>query len=163
MHALVTGASSGIGAAIAVALGSQGHRVTLAARREDRLRALASDMHATGSGATAFVSIHANALSMNRPDVNGIETFFFSDPRSGRLASYLQQQMMDVSPGTPNRGVRRGRFFVIRRSTMPSALVEMGFVTGAIDAPRLAKADHRRRLALALAAGILNYLKQEVR
>ena len=104
-----------------------------------------------------------NALSMNRPDVNGIETFFFSDPRSGRLASYLQQQMMDVSPGTPNRGVRRGRFFVIRRSTMPSALVEMGFVTGAIDAPRLAKADHRRRLALALAAGILNYLKQEVR
>ena len=73
--------------------------------------------------------------------MNGIETFFFSDPRSGRLASYLQQQMMDVSPGTPNRGVRRGRFFVIRRSTMPSALVEMGFVTGAIDAPRLAKAD----------------------
>ena len=51
----------------------------------------------------------------------------------------------------------------IRRSTMPSALVEMGFVTGVIDAPRLAKADHRRRLALALAAGILNYLKQEVR
>ena len=118
---------------------------------------------ANRTGATAFVSIHANALSMNRPDVNGIETFFFSDPRSGRLASYLQQQMMDVSPGTPNRGVRRGRFFVIRRTTMPSALVEMGFVTGAIDAPRLANAEHRRRLALALAAGILNYLKQEVR
>jgi N-acetylmuramoyl-L-alanine amidase len=35
---------------------------------------------ANRSGATAFVSIHANALSMNRPDVNGIETFFFSDP-----------------------------------------------------------------------------------
>jgi N-acetylmuramoyl-L-alanine amidase len=71
--------------------------------------------------------------------------------------------MMDVSPGTPNRGVRRGRFFVIRRTTMPSALVEMGFVTGAIDSPRLARADHRRRLALAIAAGTLNYLKQEVR
>ena len=118
---------------------------------------------ANRTGATAFVSIHANALSMSRPDVNGIETFFFSDPRSGRLASYLQQQMMDVSPGTPNRGVRRGRFFVIRRTTMPSALVEMGFVTGSIDAPRLAQPNHRRRLALALAAGILNYLKQEVR
>jgi N-acetylmuramoyl-L-alanine amidase len=114
-------------------------------------------------GATAFISIHANALSMRRPDVNGIETFYFSDPRSGRLATYLQQQMMDVSPGTPNRGVRRGRFFVIRRTTMPSALVEMGFVTGAIDSPRLALADHRRRLALAIAAGTLNYLKQEVR
>ena len=118
---------------------------------------------ANRSGATAFVSIHANALSMSRPDVNGIETFYFSDPRSGRLAAYLQQQMMAVSPGTPNRGVRRGRFFVIRRSAMPSALVEMGFVTGNIDAPRLARADHRRRLALAIAAGILNYLKFEVR
>jgi N-acetylmuramoyl-L-alanine amidase len=118
---------------------------------------------ANRSAATALVSIHANALSMSRPDVNGIETFYFSDPRSGRLASYLQQQMMAVSPGTPNRGVRRGRFFVIRRSTMPSALVEMGFVTGQIDAPRLARADHRRRLALAIAAGILNYLKFEVK
>ena len=47
------------------------------------------------------MSIHANALSMSRPDVNGIETFFFSDPRSGRLASYLQQQMMAVSPALP--------------------------------------------------------------
>ena len=46
---------------------------------------------------------------------------------------------------------------------MPSALVEMGFVTGAIDAPRLATVQHRRRLALAIAAGILNYLKLEVR
>ena len=118
---------------------------------------------ANRSGANAFISIHANALSMSRPDVNGIETFFFSDPRSARLAAYLQQQMMAVSAGSPNRGVRRGRFFVIRRTTMPSALVEMGFVTGAIDAPRLATVQHRRRLALAIAAGILNYLKLEVR
>ena len=118
---------------------------------------------ANRSQATAFVSIHANALNMRRPDVNGIETFFFSDPRSGRLASYLQQQMVNVSPGTPNRGVRRGRFFVIRRTVMPAALIEMGFVTGAIDGPRLAQPDHRRRLALAIAAGILDYLKREVR
>ena len=118
---------------------------------------------ANRSAANAFISIHANALSMRRQDVNGIETFFFSDPRSGRLAGYLQQQIMDVSRGTPNRGVRRGRFFVIRRTVMPAALVEVGFVTGAIDAPRLARAEHRRRLALALATGILNYLRKEVR
>jgi N-acetylmuramoyl-L-alanine amidase len=110
-------------------------------------------------GATAFVSIHANAISMSRPEVNGIETFFFSDPRSARLASRIQQQVLNVSPGSPDRGVRRGRFFVIRRTTMPSALVETGFVTGEIDAPRLANASHRRRLALAIAAGILEYLQ----
>jgi N-acetylmuramoyl-L-alanine amidase len=111
-------------------------------------------------GATAFVSIHANAISMSRPEVNGIETFYFSDPRSARLAARIQRQVLNVSPGSPDRGVRQGRFFVIRRTTMPSVLVETGFVTGRLDAPRLAMADHRRRLALAIATGILEYLQE---
>lgn len=114
---------------------------------------------ANRSGATAFVSIHANALSMARPDVNGIETFYFpSSSGSQSLASALQGRMMSISQGSPNRGVKQGRFFVIRRTVMPSALVEMGFLTGAIDAPRLANADFRRRMALAIAAGILDFL-----
>jgi len=110
-------------------------------------------------GATAFVSIHANAISMSRPNVNGIETFYFGDSRSARLATAIQRQVLNVSPGSPNRGVRRGRFYVIRRTRMPSVLVETGFVTGRLDAPRLATASHRRRLAYAIATGILNYLR----
>ncbi|MFQ6537342.1 MULTISPECIES: N-acetylmuramoyl-L-alanine amidase [Aphanothece] len=109
-------------------------------------------------GADVFVSVHANALSMARPDVNGIETFYFSSSSSRRLAGSLQGQMLAVSPGSPDRGVKAGRFFVIRRTVMPSALVEMGFVTGGLDSPRLANPAHRRRLALALAAGVLQYL-----
>jgi short-subunit dehydrogenase len=44
--ALVTGASSGIGAEIARGLARRGHGVTLAARREDRLRDLAEEIAA---------------------------------------------------------------------------------------------------------------------
>ena len=113
---------------------------------------------ANSSGADVFVSVHANALSMERPDVNGIETFYFAGGRSQSLAEAIQQQLMAISPGTPDRGARPGRFFVIRRTVMPSALVEMGFVTGEVDAPRLADPAYRRRLAQAVAAGILNYL-----
>lgn len=51
--ALVTGASSGIGAAIARALGAAGFAVALAARRTDRLAALAEEIAQAGGIASA--------------------------------------------------------------------------------------------------------------
>jgi len=113
---------------------------------------------ANNSRADLFLSIHANALSMARPDVNGIETFYFESSRSRALAQAVQEQILAISPGSPDRGARPGRFFVIRRTVMPSALVEMGFVTGSLDSPRLADPAFRRRLAVALANGLLRYL-----
>jgi N-acetylmuramoyl-L-alanine amidase len=113
---------------------------------------------ANNNRADLFLSIHANALSLSRPDVNGIETFYFQDGRSRRLAEAVQTQMLRVAPGSPDRGARPGRFFVIRRTVMPSALAEMGFVTGELDSPRLADPAFRQRMAVAIATGLLNYL-----
>ncbi|MEY2644583.1 MAG: hypothetical protein RLZZ611_1232 [Cyanobacteriota bacterium] len=113
---------------------------------------------ANNSRADLFLSIHANALSLDRPDVNGIETFYFESIRSRALAQAVQEQMLSVSPGSPDRGARPGRFFVIRRTVMPSALAEMGFVTGSLDSERLADPAFRQRMALAIANGLLRYL-----
>ena len=52
---IVTGASSGIGEATARAFGREGAKVVLAARRTDKLQAIAQDMNAMGTGAETLV------------------------------------------------------------------------------------------------------------
>jgi NADP-dependent 3-hydroxy acid dehydrogenase YdfG len=52
--AIVTGASSGIGAATAIALATAGHPVALGARREDRCEELAATIRAGGGEAVAL-------------------------------------------------------------------------------------------------------------
>ena len=116
---------------------------------------------ANRSKADAFVSIHANASRNPRKDVNGIETFYFSGSEAFRLSKNIQKQVLRVSPGSPDRGVRKGRFFVIRRTSMPAALVEIGFVTGRFDSSKLSSPSHRNKIAWAISKGIIDYLKGE--
>ncbi|MEB3342432.1 N-acetylmuramoyl-L-alanine amidase [Okeania sp.] len=108
-------------------------------------------------GADLFVSIHANAISMSRPDVNGLETFYYE---SGLvLAQYIQNSMLQAFPTMNNRGVKQARFYVLRKTEMTAALVEVGFVTGNYDWRILADPAQRSRMAQAIARGILEYVK----
>ena len=108
--------------------------------------------------ASIFVSIHANAISMSRPDVNGLETFYASD--SGRRLADTVHGTVLRAMGMRDRRVRAARFYVIRRTSMPAILIETGFVTGAEDAPNLANPAWRERMAQAIAEGILLHLER---
>jgi len=113
---------------------------------------------ANNMDADIFVSIHATASRGKRRDINGLETFYYRGWRGRLLAKRIQKQILRVSPGSPDRGVKQGRFYVIKNTRMPAVLVEIGFLTGRLDARRLEKITHRKRLAYAISKGILEYL-----
>ena len=105
--------------------------------------------------ADIFVSIHSNAISMSRPDVNGLETYYYS---SGlRLAQTIHNNVLQQTD-LRDRGVRRARFYVLVNTSMPAVLVETGFVTGREDAARFRNPAKRDEIADGISNGILQYL-----
>jgi N-acetylmuramoyl-L-alanine amidase len=107
--------------------------------------------------ATLFVSIHANAINMSRPDISGIETYYYDNGLD--LARTIHASILEGTRASDRR-VRQARFYVLRKTTMPSVLLEVGFVTGADDAARLSDPAYRSQMAASIARGILLYLQQ---
>ncbi len=141
-------------------LSQKGVKVILTRKNEVDLDLPQRVSFANRRDADIFVSIHANASRGKRKDINGLETFYFKGWRGRLLAKRIQKQILRVSPGSPDRGVKQGRFYVIKNTRMPAVLVEVGFLTGRLDARRLEKTTHRKRIAYAIAKGILEYLSK---
>ena len=60
--------------------------------------------------------------------------------------------------GIPMKRVAQAPFFVLRGAGMPAVLLETGFVTNLNEAKLLAHPGYQRRIAEAMAEGIVNYL-----
>ncbi len=109
------------------------------------------------ANATLFVSIHANSVD-GRPDVSGLEVYYY-DSGYG-LAEVVRRSILQNISTIKDRGTRKARFYVLRKSSMPSILVETGYMTGREDNPRLASPEYQNRMAEAIARGVLRYLQQ---
>jgi N-acetylmuramoyl-L-alanine amidase len=107
--------------------------------------------------ATAFVSIHANSVD-NRPDVNGLEVYYYDSGYA--LAEVVRNTILQNIGTIKDRGTRKARFYVLRKSSMPSILVETGYMTGREDNPRLGTPEYQNQMAEAIAQGILKFLRQ---
>jgi N-acetylmuramoyl-L-alanine amidase CwlD len=141
---------------VAALLNEAGMQVVLT-REDDREVDLAPRVALAESvDADLFVSIHANAISMSRPDINGVETYYYDT--GAALATAIQNSLIDAT-GMTDRGVKQARFYVLRRTSMPAVLVEVGFVTGREDAARLSNDSFRTKIAEAITQGILRYLR----
>jgi N-acetylmuramoyl-L-alanine amidase len=144
-----------IGLQVAALLEKQGIAVVLTRNAEYDLGLQPRVDMAERANATIFVSIHANAISLSRPDINGLETYYFDSGRE--LAGVIHRTILETMD-VRDRRVRQARFYVLRRTSMPSVLIETGFVTGAEDAAKLRDPAYRSRMAGAIVRGILRYL-----
>lgn len=113
---------------------------------------------AEGVRANVFVSIHANAISLSRPDINGLETYYYASSSGYRLARNIHNSVLQ-SVSISDRGIRQARFYVLRQTSMPAVLVETGFITGARDSANFKSESYRKQMAIAIANGIINYLQ----
>jgi N-acetylmuramoyl-L-alanine amidase len=100
-------------------------------------------------GAT-FVSIHFNCAP--RTGANGIETYYYRSD-SASLAASIHRNVVSSAP-SENRGIRRRGFYVLRRTSIPSVLVECGFLTNPTEGRLALSGDYRQRLAEQIARGI---------
>jgi N-acetylmuramoyl-L-alanine amidase len=76
---------------------------------------------------------------------------------SARLAELVQQRVAAIHPGD-DRGVQQAGFYVLNSARRPAILVETGFATNKADGAFLASAAGQRKIAAAVADGIVGYL-----
>ncbi|MDP2939550.1 MAG: N-acetylmuramoyl-L-alanine amidase [Candidatus Omnitrophota bacterium] len=58
-----------------------------------------------------------------------------------------------------NRGIKSANFFVLKNTHIPAILIEIGFVSNAVEERYLKNSFYRRQLAESLAQGLLNFQK----
>ena len=105
-------------------------------------------------GADYFISIHTN--SSERPDAQGVEAYVY---RLGGTSERLAQSIVDsVSEdlGSRNRGVMQANFAVLRRTNMPAALIELGYLTNSTEALNLNSPAWQRAVAASIFRGIVD-------
>ena len=112
---------------------------------------------AENSAADLFISLHINA-SVNK-NVGGFSSYYYpKTSHDARVATAIQKRMTN-NFGLDDLGIRQANFYVNKRSSMPSALIEMAFITNAKEEKLLNSNWFQSKLAKAIADGIEDYFK----
>lgn len=107
--------------------------------------------------ADIFVSLHVNATATGQN--SGAETFYHYKSESGkRLAELIQQEMIKIS-GMNRRIAKPGDFYIIKNTSMPSVIVEVGYLSSVKEQKKLQQTWYQEQLARAIAKGIANYFE----
>ncbi len=112
-----------------------------------------------------FVSLHFN--SSRSPTAQGVEIFFYDSKEqkrrtvaSKRLANSVLTRIIRRT-SAHSRGVKQGNFYVIRETSMPSVLIEGGFISNPAERANLKSIDYQEKIARGIADGIDFYFRKK--
>ncbi|NLP46555.1 MAG: AMIN domain-containing protein [Epulopiscium sp.] len=115
--------------------------------------------------ADLFISIHNN--STGNTIAKGTEVLYFPDStphQSGltgkQLAQILYQPLTNQLGMYPRGVIPRTDLYVLKHTTMPAVILEIGFMTNSEDAAKLKTESFQEMAAQAIYEGIQNVLKQ---
>lgn len=104
------------------------------------------------------VSIHANAISDVR--WNGAQVFYdASSLENKELATHIMDSMRANIDGLEREQRPISNIYILRNSEIPTALVEVGFLSNIEEARLLSDEDYQQLIAYAVFEGILAYVE----
>lgn len=134
-------------------LKSQGYQ-TVMTRRSDYFISLPQRVSTANRHKNAiFVSIHYNYTW--KQHVSGLETFYYNS-EGKRLAQCVQSSLIRRTKSV-DRSAKYARFYVIRHCSLPSILVEGGFVSNTAERNRMKSGYFRNSIAQGIVDGIQRY------
>ena len=144
---------------VASLLTEKNHKVLLS-RNSDRFLSLQQRVKfANQRGADLFVSIHAN--SFNNSETGGVETYYNQhDNNQNRFLAEKIQDKLGRGLKLNDRGIKESNFYVIKYTKMPSALIEVAFLSNHREEKMLKSREFQQQAAALIADGILDYLEE---
>jgi len=125
------------------------------ARSEDELATAAREnMRALGSA-----NAEQNDLAYIMTDMANTQKINDSYTLASAVQRSMVKGMRRSYHGVQNKGVKQAMFYVLWRATMPSILVESGFISNRNEERRLRDPSFQAQLADSIAEGIISYTR----
>ena len=110
------------------------------------------------SEADILISIHQN--SFLDPDVSGAQVFYYGDSEKSKvLAENIQGRIRDFI-GIDRTAKANNAYYLLKRTSVPSVIVECGFLSNITDRKMLLTDDYQERVAWAVYLGAVRYFNE---
>lgn len=112
------------------------------------------------SGSQVFISIHLN--SFIRPSYYGAQTFYKKGSKdSEHFALIIQKELKNILDKENNRQPQyRDDVFLLNEVTIPSVLVECGFLSNSKEEQLLIDETYQEKIAWSIYIGVMNYFSE---